>query len=288
MTSLLELMSEVVDESAFGGITGGIIGNENELARRLKRISNRVIQEYAEKFPWRELWKTGTITLEDGVSEYALPGDFSYYHMGSAWNGNVTLPVGILSPDSLAYLDGINLDSTPSTQFYIRGIKNNRINIRPTPTSSEDGQVVTFQYQSTRAIRPKTWIASMAVTTTNSYCFYNGNYYYSTSSGTAGSTAPTHTSGSVSDGGVTWTYYDGAYDRFLADTDEINLNEGVFTQACLERLSNTTGQQVFPIFESRILAEWSRQAPAQVICAAGGSDSFLYANNGKVIFSTGR
>lgn len=35
---------------------------------------------------------------------------------------------------------------------------------------------------------------------------YSGNYYYASASGTTGPTAPTHTTGSVSDGGVTWVY----------------------------------------------------------------------------------
>ena len=34
----------------------------------------------------------------------------------------------------------------------------------------------------------------------------SGNLYKTTAGGTAGATAPTHTSGSVSDGGVTWDY----------------------------------------------------------------------------------
>lgn len=35
---------------------------------------------------------------------------------------------------------------------------------------------------------------------------YGANYYYATVAGTTGATPPTHTSGAISDGGVTWTY----------------------------------------------------------------------------------
>lgn len=60
--------------------------------------------------------------------------------------------------------------------------------------------------------------ASGVETEVGEFCCHNAGgvlrYYVATSSGTTGSTPPTHSSGSVSDGGVTWEYvifnYDGA------------------------------------------------------------------------------
>lgn len=40
---------------------------------------------------------------------------------------------------------------------------------------------------------------------------YGANYYYATSTGTTGATPPTHTSGTVSDGSVSWTYRASSY-----------------------------------------------------------------------------
>lgn len=286
MTSFLELMNEVVDEGAFGTIVGGIVNNDNDLARRLKRIANRVIKEYAEKFPWRELWRIGTITLVEGQSSYALPADFNYHHMYTYWKQSDTTPLVILNPIELAYLNAESVDVTPTSQFYIQGMADSKLFIRPTPTAAEAGTTVTFHYQGRRPIRPQTWVTGLTVAS-GDYCFYNGNYYTAASAGTTSSTAPTHTSGSASDGGVTWDFYSGAYDSFQADTDEINLNESIFTQGVLERLSATTGQVVAPQFEARLVAEWSRQAPAETISVVSASSAFTYAQNGKVTFSTG-
>lgn len=52
-----------------------------------------------------------------------------------------------------------------------------------------------------------TWAAS-TVFGVNSYCKNGTNIYNSAAGGTSGATPPTHTSGTVSDGGVLWTYVD--------------------------------------------------------------------------------
>lgn len=287
MTTFLDMMQSVIDEGAFGTITGGIVSNDNDLARRLKSISNRVVNEMSEKYPWRELWKTGTVTLVDGTASYALPADFNYFHVDTFYNTNSTLPLRIINPNELGYLNGSNIDDYPVSQFYIRGIATNTFFINPTPGSGDDGDIISFEYASDRVVRPKTWAASQTITATDTYRFYNGNYYTSTNTGTTGATPPTHTSGTVSDGTVSWAYYSGSYTKFLDDTDEINLNERIFMQGVLERLSVTSGQTVVPSFDRELLALWSRQAPAGIINASGFSSAFTYGRDGKVIFSSG-
>lgn len=50
-----------------------------------------------------------------------------------------------------------------------------------------------------------TWAATTAYAL-NAYAYANGNVYQATVAGTSGSTAPSHTSGTATDGTVTWTY----------------------------------------------------------------------------------
>ncbi|MBI1620027.1 hypothetical protein [Aquamicrobium zhengzhouense] len=56
-----------------------------------------------------------------------------------------------------------------------------------------------------RRASAKTWASGEAVYL-NQERQYNGRWYRATEDGTTGGTPPTHTSGSVSDGGVTWAY----------------------------------------------------------------------------------
>lgn len=66
------------------------------------------------------------------------------------------------------------------------------------------------------------WKTGVVVTSGSSVCYYGNNYYVAASTGTTGSTPPTHTNGSASDGGVSWAFK-GAYLQagtdFYVDTD---------------------------------------------------------------------
>lgn len=54
------------------------------------------------------------------------------------------------------------------------------------------------------------WASGQVIAATGVYRATGSNHYVSASTGTTGSTAPTHTSGTVSDGGVNWTWVDSA------------------------------------------------------------------------------
>ncbi len=61
------------------------------------------------------------------------------------------------------------------------------------------------------------WTASTAYSASSSNPIYvesSGNLYRATTGGTSGTTAPSHTSGSISDGGITWTYISAATTGF--------------------------------------------------------------------------
>ena len=79
------------------------------------------------------------------------------------------------------------------------------------------------EYQSATWCRPKTWTTTTTFAA-GAYCWYNGNIYKTSLGGLTGVNPPVHTSGSSSDGGVSWTYQSMAYEKFLADTDEAILN----------------------------------------------------------------
>lgn len=65
----------------------------------------------------------------------------------------------------------------------------------------------------------------------NSYAFHGGNLYHTTSGGVTGTTPPSVTSGSVSDGAVTWTFVQAA-------------NYGVNGHAISNHTVNTTGADI--------------------------------------------
>jgi len=71
---------------------------------------------------------------------------------------------------------------------------------------------------------------------------YTGPYHYqATTTGTTGSTIPSHTTGSVSDGGVTWLYTDNA-DRSIIQVDQYNrmlMGTGSFAETFRHKVNET-------------------------------------------------
>jgi len=60
------------------------------------------------------------------------------------------------------------------------------------------------------------WVTATAVPA-RAYRISSGNLYYAPAAGTTGAVAPTHTSGAISDGGVTWTFVHSGVVAGLAD-----------------------------------------------------------------------
>jgi hypothetical protein len=171
-------------------------------------------------------------------------------------------------------------------RFQIRGLSNSQLLISPTPGASVSGDIIIFEYIADRSVRPKQWTTATTFAA-GAYCFNNGNYYSTTAGGTTGATAPTHTSGSASDGGVTWDYYDGIYDKFLADTDVSLFNEKLLEQAVLERFAEIHGLEgVKPRFEMQLNEEFSRDQNGKIIYAGGQVRGNLFARNGVAVFGT--
>lgn len=63
------------------------------------------------------------------------------------------------------------------------------------------------------------WASGQTISAAGVYRFSASSHYVSTGAGTTGATAPTHTSGTVSDGGVSWTWVD-SIDRSVYSVDE--------------------------------------------------------------------
>lgn len=200
-----------------------VVGNTDNNIVLLRAMIERTAQEMQDDLPWPELQREYTFALT-ATDAFALPADFDRFQMETLWNRTQHWPM--LGPiDAVAwqqYKSGL-IVSLPRQRFRIKGWGTNQFFIDPTPDSGIAGQIMAFEYISRTVFRPKTW-ATGTVFATNVYCSYNGNIYFTSAGGTAGATAPTHTSGSASDGAVTWVYQSQAFETIIADTDECILD----------------------------------------------------------------
>lgn len=284
--SLLTAVTNVANEAGY--VVGStVIGSTDVTTKQLLAIAQRVAAEMAIAYPWTKLYASGAITLAAGQESYALPAAFSSAHYETFWNQSTRWRVlGPMSPQEFAQQKGYGLITTVYRRYQIRGVSNNQLYIEPPPGAAENGQTIIFEYIADRHIRPMIW-AQGQVITSGQYRFYNGNYYQASNAATTGATPPTHTSGSASDGAVTWAYYSGAYNQFLADTDEIVLPQRILEQGMLERYAEIHGiQTVQPKFLTQLNEEFAKDLTGKVLYAGGDSSRLQFARAGKAVFGT--
>lgn len=284
MATLIQNVQNVANEAGYT-VASTIVGSADTTTKQLLAIANRVNGEMANQYAWPQLFASGSITLVDSQAQYALPAAFSSYHYETFWNQSTRWRVvGPMSPQEYAEIRGFGLVPTTYQQFQLRGISSDQLLISPTPTAGTAGQVIIFEYVADRSVRPKTWTTS-TVFAAGSYCFYNGNYYSTILGGTTGATAPTHTSGSVNDGGVVWDYYSGAYNSFLADTDITVLSGRTLELGMLERFAEIHGlTTILPRYQVQLSEDFSRQLPGKQLWAGGDLGPRIAAWGGSVSF----
>lgn len=284
--SIATVIQNVANEAGYT-VESNILTSTETTTKQLLAIANRINRDIFEAYPWPKCYASGAITLVNGQATYQLPAAFSYYHYETFWNSSTRWRVlGPMTEQEYAEIRGFGLNTTVYQRFQIRGLSNSELLISPTPSAAVSGDIIIFEYIADRSVRPKTWVTSTAFAA-NSYCFYNGNYYTTTAGGTTGATPPTHTSGSASDGGVTWTYYDGAYSQFLADTDTSIFQEKLLEQGILERFAEIHGlDSIRPRFDMQLNEEFSRDQNGKIIYAGGQVRGNLFARNGVAVFGT--
>lgn len=213
-----------------------LVGNSDGNLMLLRAMIEDAAQAIRNAYTWPELHREYTFTLATSTAAYAMPGDFHRLLPESLWNRTETYPLmGPLNAQEWQrYKSGL-IASAPRQRFRLKYWATLQFFLDPTPTSDANGQTCAFEYITKTCFRPKTWAASTAFGA-NSYCSYNGNIYQTlTAGGTTGATPPTHTSGGVFDGAVTWTYVSTFYDTIIADTDEFLLDTDMLIDGAIWR-----------------------------------------------------
>lgn len=209
----------------------------------LKALMNEAAQSIRDEYSWPELQREYTFDLATSTESYILPGDYDRTLSETWWNRTQRWPlIGPMTPqDWQLYKSGL-ITQIPRQRFRVKYWATKQFFIDPTPTSSENGQTCVYEYITRTVFRPKTWVASTSWTGL-SYCSYNGNIYTrgSEAAATTGTIAPVNTSGSQSDGSITWTYVDTAYDTIVYDSDECILDNDMIIDQTVWRFKQERG-----------------------------------------------
>jgi hypothetical protein len=222
-TSILEIIQ---DTSLLVGLNPPetVVGASDINVRRMLAIAHEAGFIMKQDYQWAELEKVGTVTLQADVAQYSLAADFQRFIYRTHWDRTNNWELnGPMTPQEWEYIENGNTAITPRRRFRCFGSPSNKINISPVPSSTEGGQILSYEYYSGSWILPRFW-GEGEVFAADTYCSYDGLIYQTTAGGTCGDTPPEHTDGELTDGGVLWTYYNRVYDKFLADTDITLLN----------------------------------------------------------------
>lgn len=224
--SLLTVLQDVAHELGLPDVES-VIGSTDTTTKQLLALANRDGKEVRGIYQWPQLIKETTITLVADQANYAFPEDLDSKIFDTTWDRtNFWQLIGPVTPQFWQLRKSGITSTTPRKEFRTKGWEDKQLYFHPTPDSDDAGGTIAYEYSSLTWVRPVTWAASTTYLA-NAYSSYNGNIYQTTAGGVSGSTAPTVTSGSESDGGVSWTYISAPYEKFLADTDVTLLDEDI-------------------------------------------------------------
>lgn len=241
MATVLQVIQEAAKRCGITNTISSVIGNTNNNVAQLLTFLQAAGKDLRDSFNWPELEKEHTFDLVSGTPAYALPSDFDGQIFETLWNRDQMWPLfGPMTPEQWQFRKSGIANATILNEFRVKGYTDTQFYIHPTPSAS--GDTLVFEYYTKTWIRPKTWTASTTWTGIQ-YCFYNGNIYDRGGTGAAstGTTPPTHTTGSSSDGSISWTYTLSPYENFVHDSDVLILDDEILTEQTVWRWKREKG-----------------------------------------------
>jgi len=169
--------------------------------------SNRIIGNHAEGTGDNGISVSGYKNVVTGnICNYNKYSGIYIYGRENAVSGNVCIGNGQVHNPAFTYYDAANINNYPGlniTGDFGGTAQNNAVS----GNYVDDDQDTPTQYYgiSLGAAAYGNWVTATAYSS-GAYVRSSNKLYQSTGAGTSGATAPTHSSGTVSDGGVSWTF----------------------------------------------------------------------------------
>lgn len=184
-------------------------------------------------FSWPQLKRGYTFTTLTDERNYQLPGDFYRLLESSQWDTTNKWPLrGPISDYNFNVREFAVVSLQTRKAFRVIGPTSYLFSTAPysqrsagyfqiDPAGQNDTDELFLGYLSCNWVWPKDWVANTAYSVGNIRSG-NGNYYICTTSGTSGTTRPSVTTGTETDGTVVWTVY---HEPYLVSSSNTNLSD---------------------------------------------------------------
>lgn len=143
---LLDLVNSACLELGIPTTTQVLTSADTQVKQLLALANREGREQVAAPMQWPQLQKVQSIVLVNGQASYPFPSDFDSYIPDTIWNPTMRWSVaGPLSPQTWEFVKSGLINTQPWMRYRIW---QGKIFFDPTPTTSNDGQTVTIEYQS--------------------------------------------------------------------------------------------------------------------------------------------
>lgn len=195
---------------------------------QLLHLLYAVGRDVRERFNYPTFKKRFSFATVVGQKNNQLPGDFFRLINSTAWDESGSWQLdGPRDDSSIVQRDLGNIANGVNYSFRVIGLVDQVstnaefgttgafLEMAPAPTEI---RTISVEYVGSNFLMPKQWVTGQSVSS-GDLRSANGRVYKSNTTGTTGATRPSHTSGTASDGTVTWQHWRGAYETALSDDD---------------------------------------------------------------------
>lgn len=176
-TTLLQQIKDVADEVGIAR-PSVVVGSTDRAYQRLLTFSNREGRDLMRSVDWTMLQRLHTFTTVDSTAEYSLPADYDRIIVNTEWDRSRYEPlIGPLSPERWqAIKSGLIGSGVVGRRYRIvrsDSSATRTFRLDPTPSSSDDGETLAFEYissywcASTGGTAQETWAADTDYTLLN-------------------------------------------------------------------------------------------------------------------------
>lgn len=230
----LTIISDAAAELGLGAVSdafGSTDANVVQLRSLLKSVGTKVRKARA----WKQLQQQYTLYTSTNVGRYTLPADYGRFIPGTAWNRTNRVPVPNVTPQEF---EGLKARVGAVVYNVLFRVLQGNFQLYP-DNSTQGSWVLAFEYVSSFWARPAATSAASAGQWNDGVAYsasatvdFGGRRYSTVSGGTSGTHGPVHTSGSASDGGVTWAYVGASgAGTVAANGDVVNLDSHLMSRA---------------------------------------------------------